>query len=171
MRAPGFDVTEHTEHGEACSAPIPLSAIRQSGLFGLFDLSSARASPPRGAPAGRGWPRRRHAGGFGIAQQSAHPARCLHGAPDIRVLGILVEKQHDFAGRALPGKPVLQSPGAIAKYALAPGAADLNGVHHCRGRGLKYAPKSDHEDPKQIANTGGAHGEERQLPLTIANRF
>ena len=57
-------------------------------------------------------------------------ARRPHGALDIGVVGILVEKQHDLAGRALSGKAVLQSPGAVAKYALAPGAADLNGVHH-----------------------------------------
>jgi hypothetical protein len=44
-------------------------------------------------------------------------------------VGILVKKQDDLAGRALPGKAILQPPGAIAKHTLAPGTADLNGVH------------------------------------------
>jgi hypothetical protein len=130
-------------------------AVRESGSLGLLDVSRARASPARGAPAARGWSRRRYAGGFGVAQQSAYPARRLHGALDIRVLGILIEKQHDLASRALPGKAILQSPGAIAKYALALGAADLNGVDHVGAVAWEY-PKSEHGESKQIANSGTA---------------
>jgi hypothetical protein len=123
---------------EVCRAPIPPLTVRPPGLLGLLDLSRACAPPARRAPPACGGSRR-HAGGLGVAQQGAHPARRLHGAPDVRVVGILVEKQHDLAGRALPGKAILQSPGAVAKYALAPGAADLNKVDHM-GPWREYAP-------------------------------
>jgi hypothetical protein len=147
MRAPGFEGTVRW----ACRALIPPLAVQESGS--LFDLSRARASPARGMSAARGWPRRCHVLCFGIAQQSAQAARRLHGALDIGVLGILIEKQHDFASRALPGKAILQSPGALAKYALAPGAADLNGVHSVGAVTWKY-PQFEHGDSEQIANDG-----------------
>ena len=76
-----------------------------------------------------GCSRRRYASGLGFAKRGPHSARRLHGALDIHVVGILVKEQDDLAGRALSGKAILQSPGAIAKHALASGAADLNGVH------------------------------------------
>jgi hypothetical protein len=83
--------------------------------------------------------RRRYASGLDFAQRGPPPACRLHGALDVHVVGILVKEQDDLAGRALPGKAILQSPDAIAKYALAPGAADLNGVHHVGVRGVEIS--------------------------------
>jgi hypothetical protein len=52
----------------------------------------------------------------------------LHGAADGLLLGVLVEEQHDLAGRALPRIAILQPSGALAEHALATAASDLHGI-------------------------------------------
>lgn len=67
--------------------------------------------------------------GFGLAQRLAELAGIPHRALDEGMLGVLGEEQHDFATWTLPGIAVLQSPGAIAEYTLAPRALNLDRTH------------------------------------------
>jgi hypothetical protein len=67
---------------------------------------------------------------LGLSHFLANAARHPHGALDVRVGGVLIEKQDNLAIRALARKVVLQSSGAFAERGLALGAFDLNGVIH-----------------------------------------